>query len=144
MKGLPGSSRRPVSARRVRPVAVPVPLERAVQREIREMLGAFGFGTFHIPNGAQLAGDPKSRARQMRALRGDGLVPGFPDLGVIGLPYGISRGGVGFLEVKRARGGKVSAAQGACHAWLQERGVRLAVVRSADEAIAALYDWGWL
>lgn len=108
------------------------------------MLATFGFASAHVPNGAQLAGDRLARIRQVAALRADGLMPGFPDLVVFGREYGISFGRVGFMEVKRAQGGVVSAEQTACHQWMQARGCPLAVVRSGEEAIAALYDWGWM
>ena len=35
---------------------------------------------FSIPNGAQLAGNPKRRAMQMNALKAEGLKPGVSDL----------------------------------------------------------------
>lgn len=83
----------------------------------------------HVPNGAHLHGSAGP-------LLGDGMRPGFPDLVVL-WNYG-----VGFIEVKRSKGGKVSDVQEAMHATLTGLGHRVVVATSSDEAIAALHAWG--
>lgn len=47
--------------------------ESAIQRQIRAYLTARGIESVHVPNGAVLAGDAKSRAIQMNAMKRDGL-----------------------------------------------------------------------
>jgi hypothetical protein len=117
--------------------AVP-PTERAVQREILRMCGTVFPSALvhHSPNGAHLAGDDGARFRQVGALLGDGMKKGWPDLIVVW------NRGVGFLEVKRPRLGKVSAEQEAIHAVLRDMGQRIEVVTSAAEAQAHMLAWG--
>lgn len=90
----------------------------------------------HIPNGAHLAGSDRERAMAMGALKGDGLKVGMVDL------LAIWNYGVGFIEVKREKGGTVSPEQEAMHATLRGMGHRVAVVRSSAEALDALASWG--
>lgn len=111
--------------------------ERMVQRDIRDYLTAKGFISVHVPNGAQLAGGASSRARQMNALKGDGLLPGFPDIIVLG-----TNARVGFMEVKN-EGGKQNENQKAVQAWMERDGHKYAVVRSVDDAKETLVEWGW-
>jgi hypothetical protein len=112
--------------------------ERLVQRAIRDYLTAQGFISAHVPNGAQLAGGPQSRARQMNALKGDGLMVGFPDLIVLG-----TNARVGFMEVKN-EGGKQNANQKNVQAWMERDGHKYAVVRSLSDVAETLAEWGWL
>jgi hypothetical protein len=112
--------------------------ERLVQRAIIRALGKLGFRAVHVPNGAQLAGGAQSRARQMNALKGDGLLVGFPDLIIFS-----KDGRVGFLEVKN-EGGKQSSNQIIVERWMIEESQKYAVVRSVDDALATLRTWGWL
>lgn len=115
------------------------PTERQVQRSILAMMGiAFPhvYAT-HIPNGAHLAGGDESRFRQMGALKGDGLKPGFPDL------LCIWNRGVAFIEVKRpGAAGRLSPDQKLVHAKLSEIGFEPAVVTSPAEAFAFLKEKG--
>lgn len=64
-----------------------------------------------------------------------GLLPGIPD---VGIAY---RGRSFFLEVKPPGRG-LSEEQEDVFAKLQSIGVRCAVVRSADEALTVLVEWG--
>jgi hypothetical protein len=89
----------------------------------------------HVPNGAHLSGDDRSRSMQMGALKGDGLKIGFPDL------LCVWNRGVAFIEVKRP-GGKLSPAQEAMHADLASKGYAPAVVTSPGEAHAFLIARG--
>jgi hypothetical protein len=61
-----------------------------------------------IPNGAHLAGSAGRRAAQMAQLKKQGLAPGAFDL-FLAIPVGKYHGA--FFEMKRSKGGKVSADQ---------------------------------
>lgn len=113
--------------------------ESAVQRTIRSYLTKVGIDSVSVPNGSHLAGDRDARARQMAAMKADGLRVGFPDL--ILFPRRISS--VAFFEIK-TEGGKVSDNQAECIAWLQGRGHKVAVIRSIEDAQDTLTEWGWL
>lgn len=113
--------------------------ESALQRTIREYLALNGIDSVSVPNGSHLAGDPSARARQMNAMKADGLRPGFPDL----LLYPRRIAAVGHFEIK-TEGGKLSDNQKDCIAWLQSRGHRVAVIRSVEDAEDTLTEWGWI
>jgi hypothetical protein len=85
----------------------PVPTERAVQRAILAMAKVCFPDVLihHSPGGAHLAGNNTSRFKQMGALKGDGMRPGFPDL------ICVWKGGIAFIEVKRAKLSKTSPEQ---------------------------------
>jgi len=114
------------------------PSERLIQREILRMCGTVFPDVLlaHVPNGSHLSGNEAARCRQMGALKGDGLKVGFPDL------IAIWSGGVGFLEVKRPKSGRLSIHQELMHADLRAMGHNVAVVISATEAQDALLAWG--
>lgn len=112
------------------------PLERVIQRQVVAYLTARGIRTAHVPNGSQLAGGAVSRARQMNALKADGLRAGFPDLILL------SKHGVGFLEVKR-EGEKLSDRQTVWRAEIEELNLPWACVRSVDDVKETLAEWGW-
>lgn len=119
----------------------PRPLEKHIQKNVREYLAAVRIDAFHCPNGAVLAGDAKARAMQSNALKRAGVVNGFPDLLLIKRTQDGPR--VGFFEVKR-EGEKLRKEQAdfadRCTDWQ----LPFAVVRSVDDAKEALADWGWL
>lgn len=105
--------------------------EAAIQRAIKQRLVLSGIVCAAVPNEARrsvVAG---------RAMKATGLLPGFPDLIAMQAP-----GRVAFLEVKAPKG-RVSDAQAECHALLERLGHNVAVVRSQDEAVAALQAWGF-
>jgi hypothetical protein len=91
--------------------------ESQIQAAIVRALSQLGFLVIHVPNQA-------TRGRQ----RYSGLMPGAPDLIVIG------KGRVWFLEVKKP-GGKQSQAQIIVQRLIEERGFRYYVVHSVDEAL---------
>lgn len=114
--------------------------ERQTQRAILAMLGRSFPCVFvtHIPNGAHLAGGDTARFKQMGALKGDGLKPGFPDLACYW------NHGHALIEVKRPgySPSQVAPAQLAIHATLAECGYPPAIVSSPEEALAFLINRG--
>lgn len=111
--------------------------ESAIQREIRHYLAGRGYAAVHVPNGAVLSGDKLKRAKQMSALKADGLYPGFPDL----IVYGPGQR-IGHIEVKTPTG-TIADTQKRCRAWLEGLGHNYALCRSTEDAAAALIAWGW-
>lgn len=111
--------------------------ESVIQRQIRSYLSARGIESVAVPNGAVLAGDARSRAIQMNALKRDGLKVGFPDL----LAF-CPKGRIGFIEVK-VEGGKLSPAQEDCHEWLICLGHKVSICRSIADVEETLDAWGW-
>lgn len=104
--------------------------EAAIQRAIIDRLRLYGILAVAVPN------EGKRTATTARRMKGAGMRPGFPDLIVM------QDGQAAFLEVKAPKG-RVSEAQDTMHAELTRQGMRVAVVRSQDEAIAALRGWGF-
>jgi hypothetical protein len=94
--------------------------ESHIQAAIVKALSRLGFLVIHVPNQA-------TRGRQ----RYSGLLPGAPDLIVIG------KGRVWFLEVKRP-GGKQSQSQVMVQRLIEDRGFAYHVVHSVDEALNAV------
>ena len=94
---------------------------------------------FSVPNGAALCatGDPVGRQRAMREvskLKVSGMLPGAPDLIIVW------QGGWGALEIKADKG-RVSTEQAWVHNRLRCLGHNVAIVRSLDDAIAAVKSW---
>ncbi len=105
--------------------------EAQIQRAVIDRLRFLNVLCIAIPN------EGKRSAINGRAMKASGLRPGFPDLLCI-----CPAGRVGFLEVKAPKG-RMSPAQEEMHAMLRGRGCNVAVVRSQDEAVAAIEAWGW-
>lgn len=84
---------------------------------------------YAIPNGG---GRSLSEGKKLKA---EGVRAGVPDLGLI-LPDGRAA----FLEVKTATGG-LSPLQRGFRDWCAARGVPWALVRSIEDAAAALAAW---
>lgn len=112
--------------------------ERAVQRSILKLCGALMPDVFitHVPNGAHLAGSNIAKFKQMGALKGDGLKPGFPDL------LCLWSGGAALIEVKREKGGVISDAQKTLHAKLEAIGWPVCIAASAIDAFSHLKALG--
>ena len=104
--------------------------EAVIQRAIVQRLIWHGCKVVAIPN------EGKRSVQAGRAMRGTGLAKGAPDLMVL------RAGRIGFLEVKAPKG-RVSDAQAEMHAAFGHHGFRVHVVRSQDEAVAALRSEGW-
>jgi hypothetical protein len=94
--------------------------EAEIQAAIVKALSRLGFLIIHVPNQA-------TRGR----YRYSGLLPGAPDLIVIG------HNKIYFIEVKR-HGGKQSPSQIIVQQMIEERGFRYHVVRSVDEALSVI------
>jgi len=114
--------------------------EAAIQRAIIDRLRFLGVLAVHIPN------EGKRSETTGRRMKADGMRPGWPDLACY------QDGKHALLEVKRpgwdwAKPGTKTARrednQRACHAELERQGFPVAVVRSQEEAIAALRAQGF-
>jgi hypothetical protein len=86
---------------------------------------------YAIPNGGY-----RTKAEAAR-LRWTGVLAGIPDLGFV-LPGGQA----GFFEIKPPKRGHLSDEQAAMLPRLETLGARCAVVRSIEDARAALTAWG--
>ena len=118
---------------------IAAPTERAIQRAILKMAGVCFPRVWitAIPNGAHLAGNQVARFKQAGALKGDGLKVGTPDLLCLW-----SAGQGCFIECKRPKTGKLSDAQRAVHARLEEIRWPVAVVTSVQQAFDYLRECG--
>lgn len=106
--------------------------ERGIQIAIKNHLMFYGIVCVAVPNAG------KRSIVSARLMKAEGMHTGFPDLVVLG-----KQGRAGFLEVKAADG-RLSDAQIDCHAMLRRLGHHIEVVRSQDEAMAAVRAWGWV
>lgn len=110
-------------------------LERQEQRAILKWLRMVlptGAMVFHIAN-EEASGSPA----RGKALLGDGVLPGCPDLVVIW------QGRAYWLEVKRqGRRAQTRPAQVEAHRLLSAAGCPVAVVEGPEEADAILREWG--
>ena len=94
--------------------------ESEIQAAIVKALSQLGFLVIHVPNQA-------TRGR----FRYSGLLPGAPDLIVIG------RNRIYFMEVKK-HNGKQSPSQIVVQRMIEERGFEYHVVRSLDDALSVV------
>ncbi len=108
--------------------------QRAIVRALRFVLPR-GAIVHHSANEVT-AGDRRGRSRQA-ILVGMGVHPGFADLVVL------SQGRMLFLEVK-SKTGRLSPAQEVFRDAIQAQGFAWALVRSVDDALAALADHGFI
>jgi len=120
-------------------MTAPLPTERQVHRAILRMIReCFPRAlVHHSPNGAHLAGGPAARFKQIGALKGDGMLQGFPDLAVFWAPAKVA-----MLEIKRPKLGRVSPEQKDIHDRLDEIRIPVAVVTSVQEAYDFLFSLG--
>lgn len=109
-----------------------IPTELAEQQALRKRLyyAAPEIQVVAVPNAARRTQWEARRAKQ------EGLATGFPDL------LCIWPGGIAFLEMKRVKGGTVSANQAEWIERLQAYGFPAAVCRGADAAIDFLRSVG--
>jgi hypothetical protein len=94
--------------------------ESEIQSAIVKALSQLGFLVIHVPNQA-------TRGR----FRYSGLLPGAPDLIVIG------NNRIYFMEVKK-HNGKQSPSQIVVQRMIEERGFEYHVVRSLDDALSVV------
>jgi hypothetical protein len=105
--------------------------ERAIQIAIKRRLALSGVVCHHSPNAARRSAITGVRLKQ------EGMITGWPDLTLVGPDKRIA-----FLEVKAVKG-RTSDAQDDCIAMLRRMGHDVAVVRSQDDAVMVLQEWGW-
>ena len=128
--------------RKRRPVKLPTPCERTVQRNIVAGLRALGLAVVKIGNGGQLTGTPEERMRKAIARRRDGEVSGFPDLLILS-KRGPSR--FGLLEIKREGASMTTdhvKRQLECHEVLRAHGHNVGVADTLDQAVEHVRAWG--
>lgn len=120
-----------------RMVVKPAPLEEVEQRMLAQWLDMMRLQWLHVPNGGKR---PLLTAVQLKRA---GVKVGAPDCLLFDPPPN-APGCVGTaLELKREKGGTVSAAQ---HGWLKalrERGWHTIVAHGASDAIKALQEAGY-
>jgi hypothetical protein len=105
--------------------------EAQIQKAIIDRLRLHGVLCVAVPN------EGKRSATTARRMKASGMRPGFPDL------ICMQDARVAFLEVKAPRG-VLSEAQRVMHEELTRQRMRVAVVRSQDEAAAVLRGWGFV
>ena len=110
------------------------PIQRSIVKWLRRVMP--GALIHHSPNEHRRK---RGKAAMIHAVKNkeSGVVTGFPDLVV--LPY--ANVGACFFEVK-AKGNYANEEQKKVHEQLRALGYRVAVVRSIDDARAALREWG--
>ena len=94
-----------------------------------------------VPNGAAYGKDPAQRQKEGARMKAEGLRPGVADV-FLPLPMSLACGqgwsaGL-YLELKRVKGGTVSAEQKAFGQYANSVGYRWLVVRGYYEAITAI------
>jgi hypothetical protein len=90
---------------------------------------------FAIPNGSHLAGDGRQRAMKAGILKREGMSPGVHDLFLM-LPSGPYHGL--FIEMKRAKGGRVTPDQRSFAQRATEAGYGCVLARGSEQAVEAI------
>jgi hypothetical protein len=118
------------------PRALPAPSEHTEQVAFVQWfrLQFPGVLIFAIPNGAHLAGTIAQRAAQVARLKAEGMVSGVPDLEIP--EWGC------YVEMKRQRGGRLSADQVRIHDALRRAGKRVIVGKGWEDAADQVRDIG--
>ncbi len=111
----------------------PIPSEDTVHRAVLahlRMRAPKSAVIWHTPNGGS------RNVIEAAKLKAMGVMAGFPDVMIwhAGSLYG--------LELKREKGGRVSAKQAECMAALTREGALCAVAHGVDHAIEILEGWG--
>jgi hypothetical protein len=127
-----------------RPPVLPVPTEHQEQAEVvtwaelnRTRWPELAL-LFAVPNAGGFQGGFKSNVVRVMRLRAQGVKAGVPDL-CLPVPRQGKHGL--YIEMKRLRGGTVSAEQRAWHIALRDVGHRVEVCRGASAAIEVLTDY---
>ena len=113
------------------------PSEETVLRTVAQWLDMHGILWCHVPN--EGLHKPQYR-RKMAAL---GLKPGVPDILIFDLPPEVPEARGVAIELKRAKGGRVSKAQREWLDALEGRGWVCAVCEGIDEAVGLLERLGY-
>ena len=110
------------------PRALPAPSEHTEQVAFVQWfrLQFPGVLIFSVPNGSHLAGTIAQRAAQVARLKAEGMVSGVPDLEIP--EWGC------YVEMKRQRGGKLSADQVRIHDALRRAGKTVMVAKGWEDA----------
>ena len=106
-------------------------LESAEQRILVRWMESKGFFFFSVPNEAA------SSAKKTNQLKKMGLSPGAPDLVIVTRPPA-RKACVVCIELKRAKGGRVSTVQKAWHNPAEANGFIVYVCYGAKDAIPKL------
>lgn len=114
-------------------------LERPVQRAAIRTFAMLGCYAVHVPNGSHLAGDKVARAKQIAALKADGMSPGFPDLIVIDQ----RSPRIGVVECKREGVDELDPDQVVWRDECARIGVPWALLNTIEGPIEILRAWGW-
>jgi hypothetical protein len=111
-----------------KPRALPAPSEHSEQVAFVQWfrLQFPGVLIFAIPNGAHLAGTIAQRAAQVARLKAEGMVAGVPDVEIPEWNL--------YVEMKRQRGGKLSADQVRIHNALRRAGKTVMVAKGWEDA----------
>ena len=94
-----------------------IPYEREEQRVLVKWLRKRDIFIYAIPN-----------HKDQKAI--EGAIPGIPDLQIV-----LPEGKVLWIELKRTKGGAVSAVQKKVHAKLESMGHRVKIAKGAKEAV---------
>ena len=119
---------------------LPEPSEDEIQISIVEAFGLLssraGFMFFHVANEAAMkARSGKDIHGLIEHLKKMGLMPGVSDLVIV------FEGRAYFLEIKTSKG-KQTKDQIAFELWARDCGAPYRLVKSFDQAITSLEDWG--
>jgi hypothetical protein len=118
------------------PRALPAPSEHSEQVAFVQWfrLQFPGVLIFSVPNGSHLAGTIVQRAAQVARLKAEGMLPGVPDVEIPEWNL--------YIEMKRQRGGKLSADQQRIHDALRRAGKRVIVAKGWEDAADQVRDIG--
>lgn len=106
--------------------------EQSFQREVVRLLKMMLSDTAVVFHGAN---EGKRTLVAGRMLKDIGMLPGLPDLGIVDCQR------IYWLELK-AKGRSPTDVQKQCHTALQRAGSPVAVVRTIDDVMIAVRDWG--
>ena len=113
-------------------------LEEGEQRILAEFLDGLGIPWFHVPNGGARC------AAEGGKLKAQGVKSGVPDNFIVEPPPNGPPGCPGaVIELKRKKGGAVSADQEKWLATLEQQGWRVKVCHGAEEAMDFVAQLGY-
>lgn len=136
---------------REKDTAGPVPLEDEEHETVADWLTAKGVEFHHSPNGGKRPqstkegkdGKPITYSVEAQKLKRMGTKAGFPDILIIDRPPRYPEAPGAVVEMKRRKGGTLSADQKKMLGKFAARGWRTFVAKGADQAIAWLQEQGY-